>query len=447
MWKIVNNLKGTQRKRYSGVKIITDKSYIMKTIQWGIGLIFLLFLSTAFESDKGDWGFFAHRRINRLAVFTLPEDLIGFYKKHIEYITAHATDPDMRRYVVPSEGAKHFIDLDRWYDKNLPTTFREVRMLFAETVVINSKNDTVRLFGQRIQPQGDYNMILKGADITTFFEKDSIVLLTEDYVDFYREHIYTAFYDDRWKVNCDSLTEFFNFHGFDFDCQKAYAVDTFVNHGILPYNLVRMQYALKDAMLEENLDKILRVSADIGHYIGDAHVPLHTTSNYNGQQTDQIGIHAFWETRLPEMFADDNYDFLVGQADYILEIDEHYWKMVQESHALVEDVLGIEKSISKIYPEDQQDCFVERGEGYIQKMACEEYAQLYHEKLNGQVEQRFRDAIKAVGDAWFTAWIDAGQPDLEKIFDNRNKKAEQAAENELKKAARNNTILGRAHEN
>jgi len=23
---------------------------------------------------------------------------------------------------------------------------------------------------------------------------------------------------------------------------------------------------------------------DLGHYVGDAHVPLHTISNYNGQQ-------------------------------------------------------------------------------------------------------------------------------------------------------------------
>ncbi len=39
--------------------------------------------------------------------------------------------------------------------------------------------------------------------------------------------------------------------------------------------------------------KILKYSADLSHYIGDAHVPLHTTSNHNGQLTNQVGIHAF----------------------------------------------------------------------------------------------------------------------------------------------------------
>lgn len=430
MWKIVNNLNSFRPMRL--IKICAC-------------FLILAFLLTSFGQEKSDWGFFAHRRINRLAVFTLHPNLIGFYKKHIEYVTAHATDPDMRRYVVPIEGQKHFIDLDHWYHYPLPLDFRTVRQRFAEAVIINDNRDTLRMFGQHVTEQGDWNVILKGYNFDTFFGKDSIVLLREDYDNFFQDHIYNPIYLEKWKLDCDSLQSFFDFHDFELPCNKAYAVDTFVQHGVLPYNLVRMQTSLTKAMLEENLDKILRISADMGHYIGDAHVPLHTTSNYNGQQTDQLGIHAFWETRLPEMFADENYDFLVGQSDYIYEIDEHYWNMVNKSHSLVEDVLSIEKILSQNYPEDQQDCFVERGDGYIQKMACEEYAKLYNEKLNGQVEARFRDAIKAVGDAWYTAWVDAGEPDLEAIFDNRETKKNQEENEKLKEAVQTKKIIGRDH--
>ena len=35
--------------------------------------------------------------------------------------------------------------------------------------------------------------------------------------------------------------------------------------------------------------------ADLGHYLADAHVPLHT-GNYSSQRTNQTGIHALWET-------------------------------------------------------------------------------------------------------------------------------------------------------
>ena len=110
----------------------------MKGIKFCAYLFIACFFLTAFFDNKGAWGFFAHRRINRLAVFTLHSDIIGFYKKHIEYLTAHATDPDMRRYVVPIEGQKHFIDLDRWQGESLPTTFREIRRLFTEIVIIGS---------------------------------------------------------------------------------------------------------------------------------------------------------------------------------------------------------------------------------------------------------------------------------------------------------------------
>lgn len=56
-----------------------------------IMLIIPLFFCTS-------WGFFAHQRINNLAVFTLPNGMIGFYKKNVKYITEHAVDPDKRRY-------------------------------------------------------------------------------------------------------------------------------------------------------------------------------------------------------------------------------------------------------------------------------------------------------------------------------------------------------------
>ncbi len=53
-----------------------------------------LFLLTSLVPPK--WGFFGHRRINRMAVFTLPPGLIPFYKKNLEFITEHAVDPDKR---------------------------------------------------------------------------------------------------------------------------------------------------------------------------------------------------------------------------------------------------------------------------------------------------------------------------------------------------------------
>ena len=35
--------------------------------------------------------------------------------------------------------------------------------------------------------------------------------------------------------------------------------------------------------------------------------------------------------------------------------------------------------------------------------------------MNGMVEKRMQDAILAIGSAWYTAWVDAGQPVLSNL--------------------------------
>jgi hypothetical protein len=77
-------------------------------------LIYLLGSGTK-KSQAVQWGFFGHKRINRIAVFTLPPEIFGFYKEHIEFLTDHAVDPDKRRYAVEGEAQCHYIDLDHYY--------------------------------------------------------------------------------------------------------------------------------------------------------------------------------------------------------------------------------------------------------------------------------------------------------------------------------------------
>ncbi len=65
---------------------------------------------------SSSWGFFAHKKINRLAVFTLPVEMASFYKKNIRYIEESAVNPDRRRYIDPNEAPRHYIDLDNYGD-------------------------------------------------------------------------------------------------------------------------------------------------------------------------------------------------------------------------------------------------------------------------------------------------------------------------------------------
>ena len=77
-------------------------------------IFWILFLITTVTLASLPWGFYAHKKANRYAVFTLPEELIGFYKKHIDYITEHSVDADKRRYAIKEEAPRHYIDIDHY---------------------------------------------------------------------------------------------------------------------------------------------------------------------------------------------------------------------------------------------------------------------------------------------------------------------------------------------
>lgn len=270
------------------------------------------------------WGFFGHKRINRMAVFTLPTDMIGFYKKHIEFITEHAVDPDKRRYANKLEAPRHYIDIDHY-----------------------------------------------GKDWDTIVPR-------------------------YWKQAVNKFTE-----------------DTLQAYGIVPWHIEKMLQRLTDAFKKEDLDQILHYSADIGHYIADAHVPLHTTENYNGQLTNQKGIHGFWESRLPELTADD-FDYFVGKAKYVEKPNESAWDFVRVSNSAVDSVLQFEAMLNESFPADRKYGYENRGAS-LMKTYSKEYSLEYNKLMNGMVERRMRAAIIMVGSFWYTAWVNAGQPDLSRL--------------------------------
>lgn len=286
----------------------------------------LLLVSTLlFFQSHTFWGFHAHKKINRLAVFTLPPPLIGFYKKHINYITENAINPDQRRYAVDYEAPRHYIDLDVYGDDALE-------------VVPHRWDSAVAKYGE------------------------------------------------------DSL--------------QAY--------GIVPWHISLMKWQLTQAFEARDLDKILRYSSDIGHYIADSNVPLHTTENYNGQLTGQYGIHGFWETRLPELM-DTEYDFFVGKAEYVRDVQEYVWEGVAQAHMALDTVLGFEKELSANFPEGEKYSYEQRGTQVV-KVYSKRYSKVYHQRLHGMVERQMRASIKRIGDIWLTCWVDAGQPDFEALI-------------------------------
>ena len=198
------------------------------------------------------------------------------------------------------------------------------------------------------------------------------------------------------------------------DAVQKFSEDSIKAHGIVPWHIQVMLNRLTKAFEQKDINAILKNSAEIGHYISDAHVPLHASSNHNGQLTKQKGIHGFWESRVPELLAEKEFDFFIGKADYISNPSNFIWNRILESSKATDSVLLFEKQLTNKFDEDKKYAFEERN-GILVKQYSSEFTIAYNQQLNGMVERRMRQAIYAVASFWYTAWVNAGQPDLKNL--------------------------------
>jgi hypothetical protein len=199
------------------------------------------------------------------------------------------------------------------------------------------------------------------------------------------------------------------------EAKKKYDDKFLSQNGILPWYVKDLMEKLTKAFKEKKKTEILFIAADLGHYLGDAHMPLHTSANYDGQLTGQKGIHSLWESRIPEMFGHE-YNLFTCDAKFIENIDQEIWRVIFSSHKLKDTLLIIDKELRKNTSENK--IFKVDKEGKVMKskygaaLYSDEYAKQLHISLNGMVEKQMHDAVFTTADFWYTAWVNAGKPDL-----------------------------------
>ncbi len=198
------------------------------------------------------------------------------------------------------------------------------------------------------------------------------------------------------------------------DAVAKFGEDSLKMYGIVPWHIQVMLNRLTAAFKEKNFTKIMKNSAELGHYIADSHVPLHANSNHNGQYTHQRGIHGFWESRVPELLAEKEFDFFIGKADYIADPLSFTWARVLESAKAADSVLAFERELTKQFGTDKKYAFENRKSVLIRQYSSA-FTIAFNKKLNGMVERRMRQSIYAVASFWYTAWVNAGQPNLKSL--------------------------------
>lgn len=142
------------------------------------------------------------------------------------------------------------------------------------------------------------------------------------------------------------------------------------------------------------LDNIVLYSAVLAHYVSDAHVPLHSVVNHNGQLTGQDGLHNRWETEL------------FDRTRAALKVAPAAPRGVTEPRGFIFDTLLASNRAAKNVFESDRKAAAGR------EVYDDAYFEAFASGTLPVLEQRLNEAITGVAAIIIGAWEQAGKPAL-----------------------------------
>jgi hypothetical protein len=199
------------------------------------------------------------------------------------------------------------------------------------------------------------------------------------------------------------------------DAARLYSKDSLLKYGYVPYHIMVMKDRLTTAFRGRIKDSIMFYAADLAHYIGDAHVPLHTTTNYDGQLTNQKGLHSLWETLIPELEL-DQFDLTSRHhAKYLKHPEQSTWEALREAYILTTDIFMQEQDASKTFT-DSMKYRMQVRRGKEVRTYSTEFAKAYGKRLGSTINGQLIKSAALIADFWYTCWVDAGKPDTRSLI-------------------------------
>jgi hypothetical protein len=164
--------------------------------------------------------------------------------------------------------------------------------------------------------------------------------------------------------------------------------------GRLPW-LIEDAYAkLVEAFKAGDKTRILEASDTLAGLVTDLHNPLAVTRNFDGQLSEQHGLWVRFSEKLPEAMEKD-IDLKPDDAHYLDRPDEYIFSMIEAAYVWADNLL---------YQED----LAHRGKSGYTTIYYDDFKARAGEILN----QRLSQAAADVGSYWYSAWTDAGRPEL-----------------------------------
>jgi hypothetical protein len=203
----------------------------------------------------------------------------------------------------------------------------------------------------------------------------------------------------RHYINIDAYSEFVstghipstydsvvNIHGLSFVEDK----------GILPWATMTMYDSLKLAFQQKDWQKAILHASDLGHYVGDAHQPLHLTENYNGDMTGQNGIHSRYETEMVYYFLNNISNYAGDTVHLVSNVNKYVFDYIYFNQHYVDSLLAADDYAQNLVGNDNTYA----------------YYQALYSKAGIFTNLLWHNASHSLAELIYTAWVEAGSPPL-----------------------------------
>jgi hypothetical protein len=183
------------------------------------------------------------------------------------------------------------------------------------------------------------------------------------------------------------------------DAVSKRGADFVIKNGTVPWRAEEIYHQLRDNFRQSATapyarDNIKLFSAVLAHYVGDSFQPFHAAVNYNGQMTNQVGIHSRFETEMFDRYR-DKLKIAPAPVAPIASARDFMFTTLSDSFQLVEPILAADREAVK----DRTTY----DDGYFNQM---------FEKTGPIMEKRISGAITGVASMITAAWTEAGKPAL-----------------------------------
>ena len=169
---------------------------------------------------------------------------------------------------------------------------------------------------------------------------------------------------------------------------------TIIRNGVLPWQIGEFSLRLTKAMKAEDWAEVKLDAAALAHYLADAHDPLHTTQNFDGQMTLQTGLSARFDINLVDHYS----KFFIMHPESAEKIDdptEYAFQTCLASNVWANLILWSD---------------LRAREGLTDY--TDEYYDRFYNRVGPTVVHEINEAAHDAGSYWYTAWLNAGRPQL-----------------------------------